>query len=63
MCLCNGTGIICKEIYPGVIATDGCTCDVAKQQEATYKEHWEEWLQRFEAMVQKVELEKQQHAS
>ncbi|MBJ8105981.1 MULTISPECIES: hypothetical protein [Bacillus cereus group] len=36
---CNNTGIIRKEIYPGVIETKGCDCEVAKQQEA--------WLQRF----------------
>ncbi|MDP7979111.1 hypothetical protein [Bacillus multifaciens] len=63
MCVCNGTGIIRKEIYPGVIATDGCTCEVAKKQESTYKERREARLHLFEEMVQKVELEKQQKAS
>ena len=44
---CNNTGIIRKEIYPGVIETKGCDCEVAKQQEASYAERWEAWLQRF----------------
>ncbi len=31
MCtLCHDTGIIRKEIYPGVIETNGCNCEVAK---------------------------------
>ena len=33
MCaLCHGTGIIRKEIYSGVVLTEGCNCEVAIQQ-------------------------------
>ncbi len=29
MCaLCHDTGIICKEIYSGVIERNGCNCEV-----------------------------------
>ncbi|MCM3736422.1 hypothetical protein M3215_11460 [Bacillus cytotoxicus] len=48
---CNNTGIIRKETYPGVIATDGCTCEVAKQQETSYQERWNNWLNYFETVV------------
>ncbi|MCQ6527882.1 hypothetical protein [Bacillus mycoides] len=37
MCtLCHDTGIIRKETYPGVTLTEGCNCEVAKQQEADF---------------------------
>ncbi|CAM4390435.1 hypothetical protein BAMA_15540 [Bacillus manliponensis] len=53
MCLqCNNTGVIRKETYPGVIETSGCNCEVAKQQEATYWERWNNWLDHFERSVQ-----------
>ena len=34
MCaLCHGTGIIRKEIYSGVVLTEGCNCEVAIQRQ------------------------------
>ncbi|PEY32693.1 hypothetical protein CN354_20645 [Bacillus cereus] len=64
MCaLCNGTGIIRKETYPGVIETNGCNCEVAIQQQETYQKRWEAWLVHFESEMQKVEAEGHQQAS
>ncbi|MBJ8015767.1 hypothetical protein JFU18_01960 [Bacillus sp. TH22] len=64
MCaLCNGTGIIRKETYPGVIETNGCNCEVAKQQQEENQKRWEAWLVRFESMKQEVERKRQQKAS
>ncbi|MFD0768837.1 hypothetical protein ACFQZ1_07915 [Bacillus sp. CGMCC 1.60114] len=64
MCaLCNDTGIIRKETYPGVIETTGCNCEVARQQQASYQERWEEWLVRFESMKQEVKRKRQQKVS
>ncbi|EKS7866069.1 hypothetical protein J0801_12500 [Bacillus cereus] len=49
MCvLCHDTGIIRKEAYPGVIETNGCNCEIAKQQEVAQKENWDAWIQKFE---------------
>ncbi|MBJ8052955.1 hypothetical protein JDS87_13395 [Bacillus cereus] len=45
MCaLCHDTGIIRKETYPGVIETNGCNCEVAKQQQEENDKRWEAWL-------------------
>ncbi|MEK4740467.1 hypothetical protein [Bacillus sp. FSL R9-9481] len=64
MCtLCHGTGIIRKETYPGVIETNGCNCEVAKQQQEANKQRWEAWLVRFESMKQEIERKRQQKAS
>ncbi|MGE6344910.1 hypothetical protein ACQKIY_10150 [Bacillus mycoides] len=64
MCgLCHDTGIIRKEIYPGVIETNGCNCEVAKQQQEENQKRWEAWLVRFESMKQEVERKRQQKAS
>ncbi|MBK5346076.1 MULTISPECIES: hypothetical protein [Bacillus] len=64
MCaLCNGTGIIRKETYPGVIETNGCNCEVAKQQQEENQKRWEAWLVRFESMKQEVERKKQRKVS
>ncbi|WJE51182.1 hypothetical protein QRE66_17945 [Bacillus cereus] len=64
MCtLCHGTGIIRKESYSGVIETNGCNCEVAKQQQESYLNRWEAWLQYSEMEMQKVEAQKQQQAS
>ncbi|CAM4013002.1 hypothetical protein BAMA_12445 [Bacillus manliponensis] len=64
MCqVCNNTGIIRKETYPGVIETSGCTCEVAQQQEATYWDRWNKWVDYFESKVREMELKKQQQAS
>ncbi|WJE54298.1 hypothetical protein QRE66_08705 [Bacillus cereus] len=64
MCaLCNGTGIIRKETYPGVIETNGCTCEMAIQQQESYQNSWEAWLQYSEMEMRKVEAQKQQQAS
>ncbi|SCM90442.1 hypothetical protein [Bacillus mycoides] len=64
MCaLCNGTGIIRKETYPGVIETNGCNCEVAKQQQEENQKRWEAWLVRFESMKHEVERKRQQKAS
>ncbi|AFU12924.1 hypothetical protein MC28_1502 [Bacillus thuringiensis MC28] len=49
MCItCSNIGVIHKEIYPGMITIEGCTCEVAIQQEAIQKENWDAWLQKFE---------------
>lgn len=45
---CSNTGVVHKEIYPGMITIEGCNCEVAKQQEASYQEHWDAWIQKFE---------------
>lgn len=64
MCaLCRNTGIIRKEIYPGVGLTEGCNCEVAKQQQAENDKRWEEWLIKFESMKQELQLNKQQKVS
>ncbi|EJS13440.1 MULTISPECIES: hypothetical protein [Bacillus] len=64
MCaLCHDTGIIRKETYPGVIETNGCNCEVAKQQQEENQTRWEAWLVRFESMKQEVERKRQQKAS
>ncbi|MBU4642020.1 hypothetical protein [Bacillus toyonensis] len=64
MCpLCHGTGIIRKEIYSGVALTEGCNCEVAKQQQAENDKRWEAWLIKFESMKQELERKKQQKAS
>ncbi|MBT2580230.1 hypothetical protein J7E43_23125 [Bacillus sp. ISL-8] len=64
MCaLCHDTGIIRKETYPGVIETNGCNCEVAKQQQEENQKRWEAWLVRFESMKQEVERKRQQKAS
>ncbi|PJZ19347.1 hypothetical protein CEW46_23735, partial [Bacillus cereus] len=42
MCvLCRNTGIIRKETYPGLIETNGCNCEVAKQQQAENDKRWQ----------------------
>ena len=49
MCvLCHDTGIIRKETYPGVTLTEGCNCEVAKQEENDKR--WQAWLIKFESM-------------
>ncbi|HHZ5402553.1 TPA: hypothetical protein ACWJ98_000350 [Bacillus cereus] len=64
MCaLCHNTGIICKEIYPGVIERNGCNCKVAIKQQAENDKRWQAWLIKFESMKQKLERSKQQKAS
>ncbi|QWH51264.1 hypothetical protein [Bacillus mycoides] len=64
MCvLCHGTGIIRKETYPGVIETNGCNCEVAKQQQEENKKRWEVWLIKFESMKQELQRNKQQKVS
>lgn len=64
MCvLCRNTGIIRKEIYPGVIETNGCNCEVAKQQQEENDKRWQAWLIKFESMKQELERKKQQKAS
>lgn len=41
MCvLCHDTGIIRKETYPGVTLTEGCNCEVAKQQQEENDKRW-----------------------
>lgn len=48
MCMtCSNTGVVHTEIYPGMVTVKACTCEIAKQQEATQQERWEAWLQRF----------------
>ncbi|MDM5195488.1 hypothetical protein QUF93_23615 [Bacillus hominis] len=63
MCaLCHDTGIIRKETYPGVIETNGCNCEVAKQQQEENQKRWEAWLVKFESMKQSLK-QKQQKVS
>ncbi|WP_144561613.1 hypothetical protein [Bacillus mycoides] len=64
MCaLCNGTGIIRKETYPGVIETNGCNCEVAIQQQEANQKRWQAWLVRFEEMAQEIESKRKKKAS
>lgn len=64
MCvLCHDTGIIRKEIYPGVTLTEGCNCEVAKQQQEENDKRWQAWLIKFESMKQELERNQQQKAS
>ncbi|WP_144496923.1 hypothetical protein [Bacillus toyonensis] len=64
MCeLCRNTGIIRKETYPGVIETNGCKCEVAKQQQAENDKRWKAWLIKFESMKQELQCNQQQKVS
>ncbi|HDR8171998.1 TPA: hypothetical protein QC096_006170 [Bacillus thuringiensis] len=45
---CSNTGVVHKEIYPGMITIEGCTCEVAEQQAAMQKENWNTWIEKFE---------------
>ncbi|MGH0464385.1 hypothetical protein BACERE00185_03108 [Bacillus mobilis] len=64
MCaLCRNTGIIRKEIYPGVGLTEGCNCEVAMQQQAENDKRWQAWLIKFESMKQELHRNKQQKVS
>ncbi|MGR5868136.1 hypothetical protein ACT7C2_13795 [Bacillus pacificus] len=59
MCtLCHDTGIIRKEIYPGVIETNGCNCEVAKQQQEENDKRWKAYLIKFELMKQELRRKK-----
>ncbi len=61
MCaLCHDTGIIRKEIYPGVIETNGCNCEVAKQQQEENDKRWKAYLIKFESMKQELRRKQQQ---
>ncbi|MDG0945528.1 hypothetical protein [Bacillus paranthracis] len=61
--LCRNTGIIRKETYPDVTLTEGCNCEVAKQQQEENDKRWQAWLIKFESMKQELERSKQQKAS
>ncbi|MGE6618532.1 hypothetical protein [Bacillus mycoides] len=64
MCkLCRNTGIMRKEIYPGVIRTNGCNCEVAKQQQEENDKRWKAYLIKFESMKQELQRNRQQKAS
>ncbi|MBK5433369.1 hypothetical protein [Bacillus sp. TH25] len=64
MCtLCHDTGIIRKETYPGVIETNGCNCEVAKQQQQENDKRREAWLIKFESMKQELQRNQQQKVS
>ncbi|HDR3327619.1 MULTISPECIES: hypothetical protein [Bacillus] len=64
MCvLCHDTGIIRKETYLGVIETNGCNCEVAKQQQEENDKRWQAWLIKFESMKQELQRNKQQKVS
>ncbi|WP_242230638.1 hypothetical protein [Bacillus cereus group sp. BfR-BA-01325] len=64
MCaLCRNTGIIRKEIYPGVGLTEGCNCEVAKQQQEENDKRWKAYLIKFELMKQELRRKKQQKVS
>ncbi|MGQ3740685.1 hypothetical protein [Bacillus sp. Fil] len=64
MCvLCRNTGVIRKEIYPGVTLTEGCDCEVAKQQQEENDNRWQAWLMKFESMKQELQRKQQQKVS
>ena len=64
MCaLCHDTGIIRKETYPGVALTEGCNCEVAKQQQEENDKRWQAWLIKFESMKQELQRNQQQKVS
>ncbi|MEC3155981.1 hypothetical protein P9Z94_07660 [Bacillus thuringiensis] len=64
MCvLCRDTGIIRKETYMGVIETNGCNCDVAKQQQQENDKRWKAYLIKFELMKKELQRNKQQKVS
>ncbi|EOO19239.1 hypothetical protein ACFVV6_12020 [Bacillus mycoides] len=64
MCaLCRNTGIVRKETYPGVIETNGCNCELAKQQQEENQKRWEAWLIKFELMKQELQRNQQQKVS
>ncbi len=64
MCvLCHDTGIIRKETYPGVIETNGCNCEIAKQQQEENDKRWQAWLIKFESMKQELRRKQQQKVS
>ncbi|WIG29964.1 hypothetical protein [Bacillus toyonensis] len=60
---CRNTGIIRKEIYSGVTLTEGCHCEVAKQQQQENDKRWEAWLIKFESMKQELQHNQQQKVS
>ena len=61
MCaLCHGTGIIRKEIYSGVVLTEGCNCEVAIQQQEENDKRWKAYLIKFESMKQELQRNQQQ---
>lgn len=60
---CSNTGVIHKEIYPGMVTVDGCNCDVAKQQQQENDKRWEAWLIKFESMKQELQRNQQQKVS
>ncbi|MDA1795674.1 hypothetical protein [Bacillus cereus group sp. BY8-1LC] len=64
MCvLCHNTGIVCKEIYSGVIERYSCNCSVAIQQQSENDKRWQAWLIKFESMKQELQRNKQQKVS
>lgn len=64
MCaLCHGTGIIRKEIYSGVVLTEGCNCEVAIQQQEENDKRWKAYLIKFESMKQELQRNQQQKVS
>ncbi|MGR5963833.1 hypothetical protein ACT7DB_07915 [Bacillus cereus] len=64
MCkLCSNTGIIRKEIYSGVALTEGCNCEVAKQQQEENDKRWKAYLIKFESMKQELQRNQQQKVS
>lgn len=64
MCaLCRNTGTIRKEIYSGVVLTEGCNCDVAKQQQEENEKRWKSYLIKFELMKQELRRKPQQKVS
>lgn len=64
MCaLCHDTGIICKEIYSGVIERNGCNCEVAIKQQEENDKRWKAYLIKFELMKQELRRKKQQKVS
>ncbi|MGU3462842.1 hypothetical protein [Bacillus sp. D48C] len=64
MCaLCRDKGIIRKETYPGVIETNGCSCEVAIQQQEENEKRWKAYLIKFELMKQELRRKQQQKVS
>ncbi|OTW83594.1 hypothetical protein H0242_31230 (plasmid) [Bacillus thuringiensis serovar sumiyoshiensis] len=64
MCaLCRNTGIIRKKTYLGVIETNGCNCEVAKQQQEENNKRWQAWLIKFESMKRELQRNQKQKVS
>ncbi|WP_410982450.1 hypothetical protein [Bacillus cereus] len=51
---CSNTGVIHKEIYPGMVTVNGCNCEVAKQQEVSYAERRKAFEKRLQVWERRL---------